>query len=412
MVISGTTRMALAAAALCLASLSAEAQEPASTRPALDELNREIHSLYEQAQGGMLRLQLPSPQWINDYTLAPLSKYQQIDPALKQMLAELQRQSNLSENPPSTIQLNANGSFTVRPQSQRSGAPESQPAASQPGTIIVVHPPAQDSAPPPGGVGGPLELGTGGQPDFEPTHVGLLLDDRGDVLVPIYLEREVCQDHPIRLAQLDGQIVDAKFIGSDRQTNLTIVKMDRVTGKPLPMGDRIDLGSVCLFVSPIDGSARLGVWTAGQRDWGYVLATDGHVAGVARAGQILSGSACRLIAGEIEQFGSVRRPTLGVAVRQVILVDATKHHRVVMQVIEVQASSAADKAGLRPGDIFELFNGEPISDASSLAAAMAVCKGKTPIAVLRNDESVSLSADLVLPDPPKSPLFPSTQPSK
>jgi S1-C subfamily serine protease len=395
------------AASLCVVSLHARGDEPATTRPALDELNREIHSLYQQAQDGMLHVQLPPPQWINNYTLEPINKYPQIDAALKQRIAAQQQQNNFSQNNQTSIQPNANGGYTIRSQIAGSTAPGAQHApAPQPNTIIVVQAPTQKAVEQPNAPGGPLQMNSAAQSDFVPTHVGLVLDDKGHVLVPIYLEPEACTAQPIRLADANGQIVEAKFIGSDRPTNLTVVQVDGGPGRPMPLGDRIDVGSVCLFVSPIDGAARLGVWTGGERDWGYVLATDGHVAGVARAGQILSGSSCRLIANEIEQYGVVRRPTLGVVVRQTVAIDSAKNQHVVMQVLNVLPDSAAEKAGFKPRDIFELFDGQPISDVSSLAAAMAACSGKTVIQIQRDNASLTLSADLVLPIVPTD----STQP--
>ena len=46
-----------------------------------------------------------------------------------------------------------------------------------------------------------------------------------------------------------------------------------------------------------DGAGRLAVWNNNARDYGVVVGVDGQVLGIARYGQFLSGSACRLIAG-------------------------------------------------------------------------------------------------------------------
>lgn len=400
---SRITRIFIAgAASLCLATFHARADEAPSTRPALQELNREIHSLYQQAQGGLLHMQLPPPQWVNDYTLEPINKYQQLDPAVKQRIAEQQKQNGLSQNSQSNIRFFANGNYIVQSQSPANNSAATQPSTTQPGTIIVVQPPSQQVAQQPNGPGGALQMDAAPAADFAPTHVGLVLGDQGHVLVPIYVERETCAAQPIRLAMGTGKIVEAKFVGSDRQTNLTVVQVDGKLGPSMPLGDRIEYGSVCLFVSPIDGAARLGVWTGAEHDWGYVLATDGHIAGVARSGELLTGSACRLIASEIEQYGAVRRPTLGVVVREMAVIDAARHSRRVMRVEGVLPNSPAQKAGLKSGDLFESFRGEPISDASSLAAAMTACDGKTPIQILRDDESITLFAQLSLPVPDSS----------
>jgi hypothetical protein len=428
-------RTLAASAWLCVAGAVARAEAPA-TRPALEELNREVHALYGEAQAGLVRVQLPRPQWLDKYTQEPLNKYQQVDPAMMQRLLQ-QMQNNLlnqgaqnqgAPNQGAQNQLNQNqagqnqaGQYqgaqdphvysNAQPyQAQNdanispANATQSQAPSTQPGTIIVVSPPAQQQAISPNAPGGPLQMNPAHQPDFSPTHVGLVLDDQGRVLVPIYIERETCTTQPVRVAQPDGQIAEAMFIGSDRQTNVTIVQCAGTPAagpgsKPIPLGDRIDPGSVCLFVSPSNGAARLGVWTGGDRDWGYVLATDGHVAGVARAGHILSGSACKLIAGEIEQYGVVRRPTLGVVVGESVMIDAARNQRQVMLVQAVLPGSAAEKAGLQPGDILQTFRGEPVSDVSSLAAAMAACDGKTELQVLRNNQSLKLAAELTLPVP-------------
>jgi S1-C subfamily serine protease len=417
-------RVFLAGAASIWLTAAVRGDEPA-TRPALEELNREVRQLYGQAQAGLIRVQLPPPQWLNSYTLEPLNKYQQIDPAMVQRLMEQMRVNALNQgaqnqlapnqvpqdqaiqnsrvyaNTPqirSQNDSNITQAGAVGTQSQWTQSSSTQPSSAQPGTIIIVSPPSQQAVVP-NGPGGPLQMNVAPQADFVPTYIGLVLDDQGHVLVPIYVERETCASQQIRLAQPNGQIAQAKFLGSDRQTNVTILQVAGAAGQPMPLGDRIDPGSVCLFVSPSDGSARLGVWTGGDRDWGYVLATDGHVAGVARGGHILSGTACRLIAGEIEHYGVVRRPTLGVAVREMILIDAAKNQRMVMRVENVLPESPAEKAGLQPGDFLQSVRGQPVCDISSLAAAMTACDGKTELQILRNDESMTLFADLVLPTP-------------
>jgi S1-C subfamily serine protease len=391
-------QVACAAAALLAAPMLAVAQEAPTTRPALDELNREIRALYDQARGGLLPMQVPPPQWASDYALEPINKYQQLDAAVRQRIAQ-----HAQQNTQTYAHISSDGSYIVisRAYPGSNGAsnpapPTTQGSTTQP-TIIVVQPngPAQEPQPPPGGR---LELPNRGGRDFAPTHVGVVLDEQGNVLVPLCLERETCEAQPIRLVGPNGQTVEAKFIGSDRQTNLSVVNVSGVGGKSLQLGDRPDVGSVCMFISPVDGSARLGVWTGGPRDWGYVLSTDGHLSGIARSGQLISGSACRLIADEILQHGAVRRPTLGVVVRELVQIDPQIGQKCVMLVEAVLTGSPADQAGIKPGDLLESIRGQPISDVTTLAASMTACSGPTEIHVLRADQVVTLTAQLQLPD--------------
>src|SRR5207248_635815 len=111
----------------------------------------------------------------------------------------------------------------------------------------------------------------------------------------------------IRLAGQDGRVQEARIVGSDRQTNLTVLQVvDPPAGKPpqpLQLADaRPPDGSLVMYLSTGDGTGHLGLWTGGGGgggDHGVVVTVDGRVAGIARYGQFLSGSACRLIAGQI-----------------------------------------------------------------------------------------------------------------
>jgi S1-C subfamily serine protease len=387
------TPLALAAALLIAAPHIALADQP-TTRPALAELDREIHALYGDAQGGLLRVQLPPSRWANEYALEPINKYQQLDSSVKLKIAQQAQQTTQT-----FVHISSDGSYIITSRTDSNPAlPDAttQPSTTQP-TLILVQPtgpaqqPAQQNVP-----GGPLEM-IAHAGDFAPTHLGVVLDDQGDVLVPICVEPEACQAQPIRLAASNGQIVEARFIGSDRQTNLSVVQVNSAGGKPLQLGDRPEVGSVCLFVSPIDGSAALGVWTGGPHDWGYVFSTTGQFAGIARCGQIISGSSCRLIADEILHYGIVRRPTLGVVVRQLIQIDPQNGQKSVMRVEAVLAGSPADQAGIKPGDLLQSVQGQPITDVTTLAASMSACAGPTQIQVLRADQSLALTAQLVLP---------------
>src|SRR5690242_8656995 len=67
----------------------ARAQAPPTTRPALDQLNRETQALYAQVQTGVYRVELPAPRWLNAYAMAPINKWdQKLDPEVRRQLAE------------------------------------------------------------------------------------------------------------------------------------------------------------------------------------------------------------------------------------------------------------------------------------------------------------------------------------
>jgi hypothetical protein len=299
---------------------------------------------------------------------------------------------------------------------RQAASPTTQPAenvatqrvnAEQQGTIVFVVPPPQNADAQKQQeqrdpvLGGRLKMDVNTVVPFSPNQVGLLLDNAGHVLVPLYIEPETCAAAPLHVAMSDGKVLDAKFVGSDRQTNLTLLQFKKTAGDPvkLSLHKPVD-GSLVLYISTVDGSGRLGLWNGGQQDVGIIFTTDGGVAGIARYGQFLSGASCHLIAEQLIHFGSVRRATLGVIVSEIRKDDPLREQlpvlgsRTAMRIDEVIAHSVADRAGLKAGDLLLALAGESVSDIPSLAAAIASRDGATELQVLRGSEVIKVSVDL------------------
>ena len=159
-------------------------------------------------------------------------------------------------------------------------------------------------------------------------------------------------------------------------------------------------GTLVLYLSPADGSGRLGVWNNNSRDYGVVVGVDGRVLGIARHGQFLSGSACQLIADQIIRHGAVKRATLGVIITQVEKEDPARRDRPqlgdrpAVRVDQVMKDSAAEKGGLKQGDVILALEGEAVNDIPSLAAAIAARNGPARLQVLRGEQSIDVTVDL------------------
>lgn len=385
-----------------------------SPRSMLEQLNRECQELYHGLQGGMLRVQMPPPKWVTDVARRErddrFGKYN-IDESVKRQLLE---------------------NHTVRRVSVQSRPPDAatQPAAaSRQGVLIVVPAGPEDVREAPGGR---MEMPRNPQipvnAGFAPNNVGLLLDEQGHVLVPLFVEREALADQPIRLTGPDGELTNARFVGSDQQTNLTVLKLGATAapgvaaardpkrqpaGKPVRLSTRkVEDGALVLYIATGDGSGRLGLWNGGAggvsevptpRDFGIVVGIDGQVLGISRYGQFLSGSACQLIVNHLIRYGSVKRATLGV-----ILGELEKDHplrrqqplllgdRPAVRVNQVMKGSPADKAGLREGDLLLALAGDPdaVKNVPTIAAAIAARDGQTPLRVLRKGEVIEVTVDL------------------
>ena len=370
---------------LTLAVSAPAAGEGPTTRPMLEQLNRETRALYAQVQTGLFRVQLPQPKWLNAYAMAPISKWdKKLDPEVRKRLEEARV--------PLGMEYPA--------ESQARPTVDEVTALGQSIYVAVRQQPSPDS--PDAVLGGKLELDRKTDPRFIPNNIGLLLDEKGRLLVPLYVEREAVGDKPVPVAGPDGVVVDARFVGCDRQTNLTLLEIQKPAGKPVRVGKwRPATGSLVLCLSPVDASGRLSLWTDGAQLNGVIVNTEGEISGIARGGQFLAAPACRLIADHLTRFGAVKRATLGITVSEVREEDSPRPRplalpgrHVTVQVDDVIAGSVADKAGIKPGDLLLSMAGEPVTDLPSFAAAIAARDGQTDLQVLRGDKVLSVSAYL------------------
>ena len=102
------------------------------------------------------------------------------------------------------------------------------------------------------------------------------------------------------------------------------------------------------------------------------------------------------VGGQLETAGKVHRAYLGVGIQPVTQSLAeqfkVKVHEGVL-VTEVQSSTPAAKAGLKPGDIILDFAGKPVSNPRQLQGLVEIAKvgSSQPLAILRNGRRMTLN---------------------
>jgi S1-C subfamily serine protease len=343
--------------------LQAQPTETPTTRPLLNELNRETQELFKQISPSIVRVQMPFPTNVAQPPDETLLKWaNRLDPQSLARLAELQRRS------PGISFATAE----IRPTTQPSGA---QPTV---GRRVIV-----------------LRLDR-----FSPNGIGIVIDDKNDLLIPRYVDAAACVA-PIPVAIGDGRYATASFVASDRETGLTLLKLHGVKLKPAAIStEKIGSGALLLVVSLNPASNRLAVWEGWEPDVSTLVNTDGTVAGFTRAGRFLSAGACSPVVTELMEHGVVRRAILGVLVKSVSADDPERQQYPALgaspaiRIAQVFPGSAADRAGLRQDDLVLSLAGQIVGDAPAFAAAIANRHGQTGIDILRSGQRHEVTVDL------------------
>ena len=239
----------------------------------------------------------------------------------------------------------------------------------------------------------------------------------------------------------DDRILPARVVGSDTATDLAVLKVD-LDGLPFaPVSDeqQVRVGDVALAIGNALGlshTVSMGIVSAtGRNDLQSLLFEDfiqtdaainagnsggalinarGDLIGIntrnmefARGAQNIGFAIpialARDVMDQIIDYGTVRRGWLGVRysdLRPTLQPDGSAM-RVGVGIVEVQRGGPAWNAGIRDGDIILSLDGDPVSDANSLALAVSqrVPGSKVELEVRRGGESFQTYAMLIQQPP-------------
>jgi serine protease Do len=217
----------------------------------------------------------------------------------------------------------------------------------------------------------------------------------------------------IKIETTDDHTYTAKVIGTDKATDLALLKVNAADLHPLALGnsDGVNVGDVVLAVGNplgVGQTVTMGIISAKGRstavgDGSYedFLQTDapinhgnsggalvnvkGELVGI--NSQILSNSDGNIgigfaipanmahrVMGQLRSNGKVTRSQLGVTVQQVTEDMAQSlglKHAGGAIVSSVGTGSAAERAGIKQGDVIQSFNGQPVNNFNSLRNRVA-----------------------------------------
>lgn len=126
------------------------------------------------------------------------------------------------------------------------------------------------------------------------------------------------------------------------------------------------------------------------------IANAGGTGGSIGVGFAIPSNVAERIAGEIMKTGSASHALLGAMVTDSANSDATASFSVGAKVVKLTTGGAAEKGGVKAGDIITKFNGVAITSASELTAAVRQEKAgsKATLELIRDGKTVALNVVL------------------
>lgn len=236
----------------------------------------------------------------------------------------------------------------------------------------------------------------------------------------------------------DGRTLDAKVVGSDSPSDLAVLKIDASALPVLALGDsdRVRVGDVVLAIGNplgVGQTVTQGIISAKGRQTGLsngsfedflqtdasinqgnsggaLVSTESELVGI--NSQILSPSGgsiglgfaipsnmARSVMDQLIKTGKVRRGQLGLFVQKVTSEIASslglKEAKGVL-VSQVRSGSAADRAGIKRGDVITSFNGVEVNDPNTFRNLVAATPPGTVVTlnVLRGGREQQVRATL------------------
>ena len=202
----------------------------------------------------------------------------------------------------------------------------------------------------------------------------------------------------------DKTPIDATIIGTDAQTDIAVIKIDKTGLSAAEIGDsdKVTVGEYCMAIgNPLgmQSSVSSGIISAVNRD----ISTDGKTfkliqtdaainagnsggALVNSQGQVIGINTLKISSTGVEGMGfsipintakpiyeqlieykKVKRPYIGISGRDIDEKTAKANNLVVgIYVLSVEEFSAAEKAGIKPGDVVTSIDGTPVSKMDEL----------------------------------------------
>jgi serine protease Do len=241
------------------------------------------------------------------------------------------------------------------------------------------------------------------------TGSGFIIDAQGHILTNTHVVADATR---LTVRTMDGREYLATVVGTDVSTDIAVIRIDARSGEPFPIAplgesEAVRVGDWVLALGNplgLDFTVTAGIVSAKGRQisgnlesfiqtdavinpgnsGGPLIDLFGRVVGVNSAifgsdrfvgyGFAVPINLARRVAGDLIQYGYLRRPLLGALLAGITAVDAEIYNLPEVRgalISGVTPGGPAARAGVRPGDIVLALNGVPVRDDTHLITSLA-----------------------------------------
>jgi serine protease Do/serine protease DegQ len=271
------------------------------------------------------------------------------------------------------------------------------------------------------------------QREFQSAGSGVIVDARqGYIVTNAHVIENATE---ITVTLLDNRSLTAKVVGKDEGSDVAVLKVQaaNLTAIPIADSDKTEVGDFVVAIGNpfglghtvtsgiVSALGRSGINPEGYEDFiqtdasinpgnsgGALVTLDGQLVGINSAilsrtggnigiGFAIPSNMMKTVMAQLIKFGEVKRGVLGVNIQtltpdiaQSMGLDNTQG-ALVSQVVE---GSAAEKAGIKAGDVVTAVNGKPVKDAQGLRNAIGLLGvgDRVDVALLRDGKPRRVTA--------------------
>jgi Do/DeqQ family serine protease len=271
------------------------------------------------------------------------------------------------------------------------------------------------------------------QRQFQSAGSGVIVDAKqGYIITNTHVIENATE---ITVTLLDNRSLTAKVVGKDEGSDVAVLQVQaaNLTAIPIADSDRTEVGDFVVAIGNpfglghtvtsgiVSALGRSGINPEGYEDFiqtdasinpgnsgGALVNLDGQLVGINTAilsrtggnigiGFAIPANMMKTVMGQLVQHGEVRRGVLGVNI-QTLTPDIAESmgaaNAVGALVSQVVEGSAAEKAGIKAGDIVTAVNGKAVKDASSLRNTIGLLSigDRVDVALLRDGKPRRVTA--------------------